>query len=132
MPDRDEHYIKYRVFHEPTDEMVEDDVGHPVPMKVEHMVSQADDKGFEIWAQMDEIEGVFYVLRPEGDHHARVAMAAYAYSCMEEFPRLASDLLMLIETLRWEAETGQHRNDYPLTQEEAFPIKDHLKVVKDE
>ena len=41
-------------------------------------------------------------------------MAAYAYSCRKELPHLAADLIGMIESLEWEEETGQHRDDLPI------------------
>ena len=110
----DEHYWKYRVFHEPS---AHEDIGHPVPIYACHQV-EPDNEDLEDWATVKEVQGSFFVLRPENDHHARVAMAAYAYSCRKELPHLAADLIGMIESLEWEEETGQHRDDLPVTSED--------------
>jgi len=46
-------------------------------------------------------EGVFFVLKPQSDIHARVAVMAYAESCKETKPKLAEDLL------RWLGQTNK-------------------------
>lgn len=105
MPDKDELYVKYRVFYEPTDsDFLVDEVGHPAPMEARFL--QEDKDRFQVWADAKEVEGPYYVLRPREDHHARVAMAAYAYSCAREYPQLATDLLMIVNSIIWEEETG--------------------------
>ena len=38
-------------------------------------------------------EGVFFVLKPGTDIHARVAVMAYAESCRSSKPKLAEDLV---------------------------------------
>lgn len=113
MPERDEHYWKYRVFHEPTPTQ---DIGHPVPIKASYL--DYENKDEEVWANLEEVEGNFFVLRPEGDHHARVAMAAYAYSCRKDFPNLAADILGIINMIEWEEETGQSQGDFPLERDD--------------
>jgi hypothetical protein len=108
MPDRDEHYVKYRVFHEPEDV---GDLGHPVPIEAEYPM-QIDSHGtWSLIRSLEEVEGLFFVLRPENDHYARVAMAAYAYACRKEYPHLASDIIQMIEELEWQEETGQYGDD---------------------
>jgi len=118
MPERDEHYDKYRVFYEPPDGAIEEDVGHPVPVKTEFMVTSDDGHGLEIWAELEEAEGMFFVLRPENDIYARIAMATYAYACRQEFPHLAADLIVMIESLEWEEQTGMHRDDFPVDSDD--------------
>ncbi len=109
---KDEHYWKYRVFHEPSiDE--NDEIGHPVEMSAMYISVEPDE-----WEDVKEVTGSFFVLRPENDHHARVAMAAYAYSCRKELPHLAADIIGMIDQLEWEEETGQHRDDLPVTSED--------------
>ena len=120
---KDEHYWKYRVFHEPS---AHEDIGHPVPIYACHQV-EPDNEDLEYWATVKEVQGSFFVLRPEKDHHARVAMAAYAYSCRKEMPHLAADIIGMIEQLEWEEETGQHRDDLPMTSEDRMDATgDHL------
>lgn len=119
---KDTHYWKYRVFHEPL--IDEDDViGHPVEIEVTYLSNEMTGE----WSEVEEVKGTFFVLRPENDHHARVAMAAYAYSCRKELPHLAADLIGMIESLEWEEETGQHRDDLPVTSEDRMDAAgDHL------
>lgn len=94
MPDKDEHYVKYRVFHEPDVlPSIERKYGHPVPVEANYLFSE--DSNFQTWEDLEEVEGTFFVLRPEGDEYARIALAAYAYSCRKEFPHLAADLIQM-------------------------------------
>jgi hypothetical protein len=124
VPDRDEHYVKYRVFHEPPANV---DVGHPVPINAEFLVEPANASGIETWETLDEIEGTFFVLRPENDNYARIAMAAYAYACRQEFPHLAVDIIQMIEGIEWEEATGQYRGDLPLVEDDYMePSGDQL------
>jgi len=124
MPDKDQLYIKYRVYHEPTlTPHMEDKVGHPVPVKSTYL--EHDDHEFETWTEMEEVMGLYFVLRPEGDHHARVAMAAYAYSCRQEFPHLAADIIKMVEEIEWEEQTGGNKGDFPLDDED-YISGDHL------
>jgi hypothetical protein len=116
MPDRDELYDKYRVFYEPHD--VDADIGHPAPIKAEYLQVGEDDHGIETWGELQEADGLHFVLRPEGDVYARIAMATYAYACRKEFPRLAADIIVMIEGLEWEEETGQHRDDFPMDRDD--------------
>jgi hypothetical protein len=44
-------------------------------------------------------DGIFFVLKPEKDLFARIAMRAYAESCMDSSPELAYDLLLLLQDL---------------------------------
>ena len=121
---KDEHYWKYRVFHEPS---AHEDIGHPVPVEALYLNVISDEDEVETWKELKEVEGSFFVLRPEKDHHARVAMAAYAYSCRKELPHLAADIIGMIESLEWEEETGQHRDDLPVTSEDRMDSTgDHL------
>jgi len=117
MPDRDEHYVKYRVFYEPDDEHMSNKLGHPVPMRAEFMVEEPY-QGMETWADTSEVEGLFFVLRPENDNYARIAMAAYAYACRQDYPHLAVDIIQMIEGLEWEEATGQNRDDIPTSEED--------------
>ncbi len=117
---KDEHYWKYRVFHEPPDE---DDIGHPVPIEALYLTDEITDE----WSSAKEVEGTFFVLRPEHDHHARVAIAAYAYSVRVELPHLAADLIGMIEGIEWEEETGQHRDDLPTDSNDSMDASgEHL------
>ena len=44
-------------------------------------------------------EGVFFVLKPEKDLHARVAVKAYADACKGDDPKLAKDLYDLLDLI---------------------------------
>ena len=85
---RDDLYIKYRVFDEPS-EMTTD--GHPVQAVASYFVGFCDQDG-EVWASMKETKDFVFVLKPDSDRHARIALAAYSESCREEFPNLSKDL----------------------------------------
>ena len=128
MPERDEHYIKYRVFHEPSDDVLDDPegIGHPVPVEA-YYPSSIGKLGEWDEQPLEEVDGLFFVLRPENDEFARVAMAAYAYACRREFPHLAADIIMMIEGLEWEEQTGQHRDDIPVDSDDYLdPSGEHL------
>ncbi len=84
IPERDDLHIKYRVFREPQD--TTDD--HPVEMTATYEI----DDGFNT-AQAEELTRFVFVLVPESDYHARVAIAAYAASVERDRPALASDLM---------------------------------------
>lgn len=75
-------YSKYRVIREP--ENVEE---HPVKMDFMYQ----DEDGATRFAE--EVDDFVFVLKPETDFHARVAIAAYAASVSREKPILARDLL---------------------------------------
>ena len=93
MPDRDELYSKYRVFHEPVDDDFNVDLlGHPVPVEATYPQSMTPDGVWLGEAVLEEVPGLFFVLRPEGDEYARQAIAAYAYACRRTHPHLAADL----------------------------------------
>lgn len=48
-----------------------------------------------------EVEVFTFVLKPNNDHHARVAIAAYAASCAIDKPLLSKDLYDLIGGDEW-------------------------------
>ena len=50
----------------------------------------------EIWSEMEQVKGFLFVLKPDTDQHARVALAAYAESVRPTDPTLASDLEMVL------------------------------------
>jgi hypothetical protein len=54
----------------------------------------------------EEVHDFIFPLKPDTDHHARVALAAYAASVAEEKPRLAQDLFQVLS------------DQYPETSEE--------------
>lgn len=106
MPE-DQFHWKYRVFHEPTDEEFDvANIGHPVPMGEMTYLAYEDPNGVQSYQELEEVEGHFFVLRPDSDHHARVAMAAYAFSCRQEFPHLANDLMTILTDIDYEEITG--------------------------
>ncbi|KKM76511.1 hypothetical protein LCGC14_1379270, partial [marine sediment metagenome] len=80
-------YFKYRVFKEP------DDVySHPTSMMAFYTI-----KGAEMITKLaKEVSSFIFVLKPDTDHHARVALAAYAKSVAIEKPRLHNDLMEIL------------------------------------
>lgn len=86
--DPDGLYYKYRVFREPDDA---DD--HPVPMDCEY--HDADNK----IRYMEEVKEFVFVLKPDSDPHARVALAAYGQSVRSEKPQLYDDLWEILRDL---------------------------------
>jgi len=82
MPDKDQLYPKYLVFH------------HPQALydftEAKTIVVGGDAEEEETF--LVEVDGFFFVLKPDTDKHARVALAAYAESVADEFPGLAKDL----------------------------------------
>lgn len=95
MPDRDMLYEKYRVFHNPDPNDYASVIGSSgVKIRAEFFAGNDTEKmhGGEIWLPLEEVEGFAFVLKPETDHHARVALAAYMASCANEFPQLSDDL----------------------------------------
>lgn len=81
-------YEKYRVFKEPEAEE------HPVGV-----IATWHDGRFNYRGPLEEIMDSFvFVLKPDTDHHARVALAAYAESVSREKPKLANDLRLVLAT----------------------------------
>lgn len=58
----------------------------------------AIDDNFE---QVDPVDAFTFVLKPNNDHHARVAIAAYAASCAIDKPLLSADLYDLLSQDEW-------------------------------
>lgn len=85
---------KYRVFHAPkyTD-------GQPAEILATFVATSPH--GLEITGRMTEVESFVFVLKPNHDHHARVALAAYAASCARDKPQLAKDLKDLLDQDEW-------------------------------
>ena len=50
---------------------------------------------------MEAVDAFTFVLKPNNDHHARVAIAAYAASCAIEKPQLSKDLYDLLSQDEW-------------------------------
>ena len=44
-------------------------------------------------------DGIFFVLKPDSDVHARVAVRAYAEACYDENPELSDDLLDMLDLI---------------------------------
>ena len=85
-------YTKYRVFREPEEETID---GHPVRAVASYFVEYQGPDG-EVWAPLEEVEEFVFVLKPDNDHHAQVAVAAYAASCRLESPQLSNDLTEML------------------------------------
>lgn len=47
---------------------------------------------YEVFKDGNEVQAWTFVLKPDTDYHARVALAAYAASCRRDDPDLASFL----------------------------------------
>ncbi len=101
-PEPDGLYDKYRIFKEPQDD---GGLAHPVPIYGPYQVppsinpnnyieGEALSIGFR--SPLEEVQDFVFVLKPDHDRHARVALAAYAWSCMDEKPALAEDLLQVL------------------------------------
>ena len=78
-------YAKYRVFKEPADADT-----HPVDITI---FTTSDH------SSVLEVESFVFVLKPDSDHHARVALAAYAQSVIIEKPELYNDLMDVLSDL---------------------------------
>ena len=103
----DELHVKYRVFREPMEAKE-----HPAPVEARW----ADDRvthgrqgpeSYTMYYELDEVDSFTFVLKPDTDHHARVALAAYAASVRPFKPRLAEDLLGVLEMAEWDEENGK-------------------------
>lgn len=123
----DEYYDKYRVFREPDHDRLQHDKLNPVPFHAEFMAEETSE--YEVWEDAQEIEGFFFVLRPEKDHHARVALAAYIASCKEELPNLSADLEILLAGAYYRVESGEDP-DPPFEPEELELKAQKLRIVK--
>lgn len=84
---------KYRVFRIP---------GHlarlPNTLNVAPIIEFDDDGDV---AELEEVDAFVFVLKPNHDHHARVALSAYAASCAIEKPQLSKDLYDLLSQDEW-------------------------------
>lgn len=99
-PDPDGLYDKYRVYKEPHD--VDE---HPVPADgPRYTTNKTYAPGKPIEAYMEEVREFVFVLKPDSDPHARVAMAAYAESVQGEKPMLAEDLRSVLRDTRTTAD----------------------------
>ena len=50
----------------------------------------------EVWLEMEQPSGFLFVLKPDTDQHARVALAAYTESVRPSDPQLAADLDLVL------------------------------------
>lgn len=79
-------YYKYRVFKEPKGV---GDLSHPVRILATWGLGRPPQK-------VEEVQEFTFTLKPDTDHHARVALAAYAKSVAQEKPRLHDDLMEVL------------------------------------
>ena len=86
-------YPKYRVFKEP-----EEANEHPVSIEASWS-SRAIGEGSMKHGKLDEVASFIFPLKPDTDSHARVALAAYAWSIRDEKPHLSADLLDLLDDI---------------------------------
>jgi len=92
-------YAKYRVFREPQFDDARNPIEiHPVPLECGPVYGTPADKDSDltIISAMEEITDFVFVLKPENDPHARVAIAAYAWSVKGEDPSLWGDLMNVL------------------------------------
>lgn len=98
--DKDGLYFKYRVFKEPDrDSQGNPPHTHPVnidPPTWKSTYQNREGEVVHLVEELGEVEEFIFPLKPDTDHHARVAMAAYAASIQEEKPLLAQDLWVLL------------------------------------
>ncbi len=84
-------YYKYRVFKEPKGNTFAHPVlPHPVPIRATWRAGEAGG------GELEEVQEFTFTLKPDADHHARVALAAYAKSVAQEKPRLHDDLMEVL------------------------------------
>lgn len=57
--------------------------------------------GVSMTGALREIGSFTFVLKPNNDHHARVALAAYAASCSITKPQLARELREMLDQDEW-------------------------------
>lgn len=91
MDDKEGIYLKYVVYHA-RDVVAKSTTIENGQKTVEDFLI-TDDLG------INPIEGFFFVLRPEVDYHARVALMAYAGSVEADNPQLAADVMGALELL---------------------------------
>ena len=83
MPQDEGIYPKYVVFKHPDF----------VP---EQVIAHAYEQAMGIGMNLPIVEEFVFVLKPGTDRHARVAIAAYAQSVMEEKPLLGEELMQIV------------------------------------
>jgi hypothetical protein len=87
-PEDDKLFDKYRVFYSPEE-------GNPaVAVEASYRTMFGDE---EVLVRMKEVTDFVFVLRPEVDEAAQVALGAYALAVRKTKPELAQDLLSVIE-----------------------------------
>ncbi len=86
-------YPKYVVYRWP-----EGSFGDEPEIRADYLadVSVGPEGKGEVWFEMEQPKGFLFVLKPDSDQHARVALAAYAESVRPTDPTLASDLEMVL------------------------------------
>ncbi len=86
-------YPKYIVYRWPDDHW-----GDEPQYRADYLadVSVGPEGKGEVWFEMEQPGGFLFVLKPDSDQHARVALAAYAESVRPSDPSLASDLEMVL------------------------------------
>ena len=86
-------YPKYIVYRWPTDSFDDDP-----QIRASYLadVTVGPEGQGEVWLEMEQPRGFLFVLKPDTDQHARVALAAYAESVRPSDPRLASDLEVVL------------------------------------
>lgn len=124
-----EFYVKYRVFREPDHNTLKHDQLDPVPMHAQFLIEE--DNNFEVWDEAEELDKFFFVLRPETDHHARVALAAYVQSCREEFPNLSADLDSVLQDINYQIDTGADADPKVPEEPEELELRvQKMRIVK--
>lgn len=93
-PEEDGLYYKYRVFREPDNVPT-----HPVLMTAYYKINYELGGKEDPIGYAEEVTDFIFPLKPDTDHHARVALAAYAASVAEEKPRLSKDLFEVLRDL---------------------------------
>lgn len=88
-PEEDGLYFKYRVFKEPDNVYT-----HPTALLASY--NSITEGAGQMAALAEEVRSFVFVLKPDTDHHARVALAAYAKSVAIEKPRLHNDLMEIL------------------------------------
>lgn len=90
-------YSKYRVFREPQEDDARNPVTeHPVHLHPPSFDTPTKDPKWMMSTPLEEVEGFVFVLKPDNDPHARVAIAAYAWSVKGEDPALWGDLMNVL------------------------------------
>ena len=84
-------YPKYIVYRWPTDSLNEDP-----DIQASYLRSDFEAGVGEVWLEMEQVTGFVFVLKPDTDQHARVALVAYAESVRPSDPQLAADLDLVL------------------------------------